>query len=227
MRAPFPIQNSSRPQSKVCGLTCLEDALACARNGINAIGINFWPQSKRYHAFTAASQWLASVPDAMTRVAVFVNASADEVARMAQSGLIDVLQFHGDESDEFVQQFIDAGHSVIRAVSVRNEADLKKIESSPAASILLDAYDPTQYGGTGKTCDWKLAARAVREFPDKLIILSGGLTPANIPAALREVEPCAIDVASGVEISPGKKSQPLIEQLAQAVQAHPQKASSS
>lgn len=220
MRAPFPVTNSNRPQSKVCGLTCLEDALVCAQNGINAVGINFWPKSKRYHAYADASQWLAAVPEAVTRVAVFVNATVEEVVCVAQSGLIDALQFHGDESDEFVQQFIDAGNAVIRAVSVRGEADLEKIACSPAASILLDAFDPTQYGGTGKTCDWKLAARAVREFPEKAIILSGGLTPTNIPAALREVAPCAIDVASGVENSPGRKSAELIKQLAHAIQVH-------
>lgn len=214
MRPPFPHHPISMAQSKVCGLTRLSDALVCAEAGINAIGINFWPKSKRFHPFSQAKTWLEQVPDSLTRVAVFVNAPAGEVREIIASGLIEVAQFHGDESEDYVRSFLEAGTPVIRALSARTEADLEKIARSPVQTILLDAYQPGVYGGTGMTCDWALAARAVCEFPEKDIILSGGLTPLNAAQAVREVHPAAIDLASGVESAPGVKDPEAIRRLA-------------
>lgn len=214
MRPTFPQHPISMAQSKVCGLTRLSDALVCAEVGINAIGINFWPKSKRFHPFDQAKTWLAQVPESLTRVAVFVNAPPEEVREILSSGLIEIAQFHGDESEEYVQSFLDSDTPVIRALSARTEADLEKIARSPVRTILLDAYQPGVYGGTGLTCDWELAARAVREFPEKDIILSGGLTPMNAAQAVREVSPAAIDLASGVESAPGVKDPEAIRQLA-------------
>jgi phosphoribosylanthranilate isomerase len=219
MRPAFPNPLSATPQIKVCGLTRLSDALVCAEHGIDAIGINFWPKSKRFHALADASQWLEQVPESLTRVAVFVNASVEEVTEIMSSGLIDVAQFHGDETDKYVSHFLDTGIPVIRALSARSEADLEKIFRSPVRSILLDAYQPGVYGGTGQTCDWELAARAVKMFPEKHIILSGGITALNSAQAIREVHPVAIDLASGVESAPGIKDAEMIRLLANAVRS--------
>lgn len=219
MRPSFPNSLLPSPQIKVCGLTLLEDALVCVAAGINAIGINFWPKSKRFHPFAQASAWLDAVPEQITRVAVFVNADESEVTKIMHSGLLEVAQFHGDESDSYVQKFLDAGIPCIRALSVRTPEDLEKIPLCPAPTILLDAYQPGVYGGTGRTCDWELAAQAVRAFPEKRIILSGGLTPANAAQAFHEVRPAALDLASGVEISPGVKDAALIRQLAKSVRS--------
>ncbi len=219
MRPSFPNSLLPSPQIKVCGLTLLEDALVCVAAGINAIGINFWPKSKRFHPFAQASAWLDAVPEQITRVAVFVNADESEVTEIMHSGLLEVAQFHGDESDSYVQKFLDAGIPCIRALSVRTPEDLEKIPLCPAPTILLDAYQPGVYGGTGRTCDWELAAQAVRAFPEKRIILSGGLTPANAAQAFHEVRPAALDLASGVEISPGVKDAALIRQLAKSVRS--------
>lgn len=219
MRPAFPNPLLPAPQIKVCGLTSLEDALVCVAAGINAIGINFWSESKRFHPFAQASEWLDALPEQITRVAVFVNADESEVTEIMRSGLLEVAQFHGDESNAYVQKFLDAGIPCIRALSVRTPEDLEKIPRCPAPSILLDAYQPGVYGGTGRTCDWELAARAVVEFPEKRIILSGGLAPANAAQAHREVRPAALDLASGVEISPGVKDAALIRQLAKSVRS--------
>ena len=216
-RPPFP--NLPSPQIKICGLTRLEDALVCADVGINAIGINFWPKSKRFHSFAQASKWMDAVPSSLTRVAVFVNAPENEVLEIMSSGLLEVAQFHGDESPAYVQKMLDQGLTCIRVLSLRTPQDLQKISSCPTNTILLDAYQPGLYGGTGRTCDWELATQAVQTFPEKRIILSGGLTPANAAQAQREVHPAALDLASGVEISPGVKDAALIRQLAKSVRS--------
>ena len=219
MRPAFPNPLLPAPQIKVCGLTRLEDAIVCAAAGIDAIGINFWPKSKRYHPFALAREWLAAVPEQITRVAVFVNEDENEVTEIMRSELLEVAQFHGDESDACVRKFLDNGIHCIRALSVRSPQDLEKIFLCPAPTILLDAYQPGVYGGTGRTCDWELAAQAVRAFPEKQIILSGGLTPGNAAQAHREVLPAALDLASGVEISPGIKDAALIRQLANSLRS--------
>ena len=215
----FPNPNFSSPQVKVCGLTRLADALTCAEHGVNAIGINFWPKSKRYHSFAEAGRWLDQVPAAITRVALFVNADREEILPIMESGLLDMIQFHGDESDAFVERFINEGYEVMRAFSARNEADLERIARCPCRTIILDAYQPGVYGGSGQTCDWNLAAQAVVAFPDKRIILSGGLTPLNAAKAMREVRPAALDLASGVESAPGIKDPLLVAALMRAVRS--------
>jgi phosphoribosylanthranilate isomerase len=209
----FPHSPSSTLAVKVCGLTRLADALVCAEYGVQAIGINFWPKSKRFHPFSAASAWLSDVPSSVARVALFVNASKEEILPILGSGLFEMVQFHGDESDAFVQQFLDEGLACIRALSARSEADLEKIARCPCRTIILDAYQPGVYGGSGQTCDWELAAQAVRSFPEKHIILSGGLTAQNAAVAMRTVSPAALDLASGVESAPGIKDEGLIRCL--------------
>ncbi len=215
----FPNPNDSSPQVKVCGLTRLADAQTCAKHGVNAIGINFWPQSKRYHPFAEARRWLAEVPAAVTRVALFVNADREEILPIMESGLLDMIQFHGDESDAFVERFLNDGYEVMRAFSARSEADLERIARCPCRTIILDAYQPGVYGGSGQTCDWNLAAQAVVAFPEKRIILSGGLTPQNVAQALSEVRPAALDLASGVESAPGIKDPLQVAALMRAVRS--------
>jgi phosphoribosylanthranilate isomerase len=217
LRPRFPVTDATLPPVKVCGLTRLEDAIHCAAAGVAAIGINFWPKSKRFHPISAAGLWLEQVPTSLTRVAVLVNASAEEVWSLLRSGMIDVAQFHGDESDAFIQPYLDAGYACIRALSVRTEADLEKIAQSPLDTLLLDAYQPGLYGGSGLTCDWALAAQAVQSFPEKQIILSGGLTPENAAQAWQQVRPAALDLASGVESAPGIKSAAAITALMEAL----------
>lgn len=205
MRPPFPNPLGGFPQVKICGLTRLCDAHLCAEAGADAIGINFWPKSKRYHPLEQALTWLSQTPKSLTRVAVLVNATDEDISAILASGEIDALQFHGDESAARVQQYLDRGIPCLRALSIRDREELSSLTNQPTKTLLLDAFQPGVYGGTGQTCDWPLAALAVGKFPDKQIVLCGGLTPENVAEAVRSVHPAAVDVASGVESSPGIK----------------------
>jgi phosphoribosylanthranilate isomerase len=219
MRPAFPA-NSANTAVKICGFLELSAGLLAAEEaGAGAIGINFWPKSKRYLPLAEARLWLDSVPPSLNRVAVLVNAPEAEIDAILASGCIDTLQFHGDEPDSLVQRYLDRGVPCIRALAVRSPADLELVARCPAPAVLLDAYAPGAYGGTGHTCDWELARQAVLAFPEKKIILSGGLTPENVARAVQEVRPAGVDVASGVEISPGVKDPALVRKFTQAARS--------
>ncbi|MES2709085.1 MAG: phosphoribosylanthranilate isomerase [Verrucomicrobiota bacterium] len=217
---PFPLPG--QVLTKICGLTRLEDALACAEAGADAIGINFFPESKRFHPLEQAAVWLEQAPRSLTRVAVLVNTPADEVRRLAGSGLIDVLQFHGDENWDDLAEFRLLGLPMIKALPLRPDTTPDSLRGWPADALLLDAYVPGTYGGTGHTVDWSHAAEVIAALAPLPVILSGGLTPDNIAEAVRRTLPAGVDVASGVEISPGLKDHGKIRNLvAQARMASP------
>lgn len=192
--------------------------MTCAAAGVDSIGINFFSNSRRYQPFQTASTWLDRVPEQLVRTAVFVNAPEEEVRRIAASGLIDVLQFHGTESPDYCARMRSAGLPIIKAVPIRDESDLEKLPLWEAAdALLLDAWAPGVYGGTGQTIDWTLAARAVSEVAPKPVILSGGLNPSNVQEAVKLVRPAAVDTASGVERAPGFKDPDKCRAFAAAV----------
>lgn len=196
---------------KICGITSAEDARAVAAAGADALGINFWPKSKRYIPMDSARAWLPDVQ--VARVGVFVNATLAEVTAIMESGLIDYAQLHGDEPPEFAQALADLGHPLIRAIGVKDETSLAGLRDYPVEAILLDAYCPGEYGGVGQVFDWKLARKVVEENPDRRIILAGGLSPENIADAIGAVSPFAVDIASGVESAPGVKDLMKVQQL--------------
>lgn len=209
----FPAALPGHVLTKICGITTLEDALGSAAAGADAIGINFYPQSKRYHSLEDASSWLADVPPHVARVAVLVNAPDEEVRRIATSGLIDVLQFHGDETPEILERARDFGLPIIKALPLLPGTALETLRAWPADALLLDAYAPGTYGGTGHTIDWNYAATLIAALSPHPVILSGGLNPDNIAEAVRQTRPASIDVASGVEISPGRKDLTKVKNL--------------
>jgi len=196
---------ASRPFVKICGITSAADAAVCAEAGASAIGINFWPESKRFHSLAAARAWLPGFTGGPARVALFVNAALTEIRETVDSALFEAIQLHGDESPDFCAAVRALGLPVIRGLTLRSAGDLFLLEEHPADAFILDAWSPGEYGGTGRLSDWPLAAEAVRRFPDKTLLLSGGLTPENVSAAVREVQPFGVDVASGVESAPGLK----------------------
>ena len=201
----FPHTAPGRTLTKICGLTSLPEALQCAEAGADAIGINFYAKSKRYHSLDEAMLWLTKLPRNLVRVAVMVNPSHAELHCIASSGVIDALQFHGDESPETLTSARDYGLPVIKALPLLPDTTLASLKSWPADALLLDAYAPGTYGGTGHTIDWTHAASVIAAMAPFPIILSGGLTEDNIHAAVRQTLPAAVDVASGVELSPGRK----------------------
>ncbi len=203
---------------KICGITQSEQAHQIVELGADAIGINFWPKSKRFIEFDDAQVWLDELSNKVIRIGVFVNADHDLIARMLESSTIDYAQLHGDESPEEVDSLLQKGLPVYKALGIKDTADLDKIDRYPGEFILLDAYAPSEYGGTGKAFDWNLGRLAVERFADqKKIILAGGLTPDNVAEAIQQVRPFAIDTASGVESgTPGIKDLDKVRQFINA-----------
>lgn len=194
--------NSKAVRVKVCGITSVEDAKAAADAGVDAVGLNFCAASPRVVSLNQAARILRALPPFVTTVAVFVNPTLDLVRQVLFRCRIDLLQFHGQESPEFLLNF--PADKLIKAQPVRNAASLKALVAYKAVSAyLLDAYQPGMAGGTGKVFSWDLALKAQRL--KKPIILAGGLHPGNVAEAIRKARPYGVDVASGVETSPGKK----------------------
>ena len=146
------------------------------------------------------------------RVGVFVNAPEDFIRRAISECGLAMLQFHGDEPPDFCTQF---GLMNMKAFRIRNAESLKEIQEYKTDAYLLDAFSSTALGGTGEAFNWDLAIEA-QKF-GKPIFLAGGLTPANVAAAVRKVRPFGVDVSSGVESSPGKKDPAKVKAFIQAV----------
>lgn len=190
---------------KICGLTSLDQTEAVIASGADAIGFNFWPQSKRYLHLDAARSWLPNLTVGPALIAVVVNPDAELLDALINSRLFHSIQLHGDESPQDVATLMARGVHIIKALQVRDESSLLAIGDYPCPDILLDAFNPGLYGGVGEPFPWHLFELARQRFPQKRLILSGGLTPENIAQAVTQTRPAAIDVASGVESSPGIK----------------------
>lgn len=189
--------------TKICGITRSQDARAAAGLGADAIGLVFHPPSPRAVRAEALPEILADAGGRARRVALFVDPDAAAVERALRTGLIDMLQFHGEEPADFCLRF---GLPYIKALRMAPGLDLDAaIERHPDAEmILLDGFDERSPGGTGRLADWERAARAV-ESGAADIVLAGGLTPENVAAAVAAVAPRGVDASSGLERAPGVK----------------------
>ena len=185
---------------KICGITRMEDALAAAAAGADALGFMFYEASPRRVAFDVAAKIIRELPPFLARVGVFVNPSPDDVGRAIEDCRIDTLQFHGEETPEFCAQF---GLRVIKAFRVRDAESLSALPAYVGATCLLDSFVAGQHGGTGATFNWDLAAQTVKA--GRRVLLAGGLTAENAAEAVRRVRPYGLDVSSGVEAKPGVK----------------------
>jgi len=181
---------------KICGVTTADDARVCADAGADAIGLNFWPGSQRAIGLARAAEIARVLPEAITKVGVFVDASRDEIERTIAGVGLEAIQLHGDESPEDCLGFTVP---VIKAIRVAE--DVSSVAESASryavAYVLLDGAK----GGSGVPFDWR---RALGVAPGRLF-LAGGLRPENVAQAVRLVRPYAVDTASGVESSPGRK----------------------
>jgi phosphoribosylanthranilate isomerase len=199
---------------KICGITNAEDALAAVEAGADILGFNFYPKSPRFVSPREARLIVDVLPERVVRVGVFVNEEEPEsVLRAVAESCVGVAQLHGDETPEFCARL--EGVSVIKALRVGRGFAVERAASFKTDAVLLDAYDREAYGGTGRTFDWSLARRT-REVVPKLF-LAGGLTPLNVAEAIRAVRPFAVDVCSGVETAPGRKSRDLMRRFVEAV----------
>jgi phosphoribosylanthranilate isomerase len=201
---------------KICGITNASDALAAVEAGADILGFNFYPKSPRFVSPREARLIAEVLPERIERVGVFVNeAEPESVLRAVAESGVGAAQLHGDETPEFCARL--EGVSVIKALRVGRGFGVERAASYKTDAVLLDAYDEDAYGGTGRTFDWSLARRT-REVVPKLF-LAGGLTPGNVAEAVRAVAPFAVDVCSGVETAPGRKSRDLMRRFVEAVRA--------
>jgi phosphoribosylanthranilate isomerase len=195
------------PKVKICGITSLEDAEAAIDAGADLLGFNFYPQSPRYIEPQKARKIISKLPAFMDIVGLFVNAPYDTIRKTMEQCSLDWLQLHGDEQPEFCHSLGSLHLSTIKAIRVKDYGDIKKAELFFTDAILLDAFDPEKYGGTGLRFDWNIIGHI-----NKRIFLAGGINPDNVVDAVK-LGVYGIDICSGVESSPGKKDLKKMKQL--------------
>jgi len=184
---------------KICGITNYDDAAAAIDMGADLLGFNFYPKSSRFVTLQQTTQIISKLPAFIDVVGVFVNASLDEIRGTIGQCPLNWVQLHGDESPEFCRSLTSDNVKTMKALRVKNEADIEKAEYYFTDAILLDAFDPHKYGGTGLTFDWNIIGHI-----GKRVFLAGGINPVNAPRAV-ELGVYGIDVCSGIEAEPGKK----------------------
>lgn len=199
----FPATPADHTRIKICGITHPDDAALAAELGADALGLNFYPGSPRCLDLARDGGWLRELPAGPSRIAVVVNAPLALIERLLGEGIVDAVQLHGDEDESFCRSLQAAGLPFIKAIRVRDDESVAAPERFGTDHLLLDAYRPDAYGGTGHTLDWTVAARFAAAHPGT--ILSGGLRPGNVAEAVRRVRPFAVDVASGVEGEAGPR----------------------
>lgn len=199
---------------KICGITRPEDALAAAEAGADAVGLVFYAKSKRAVTAVQAREITAVLPPFVSAVALFVNEQPDVIRQILRQVPIDVIQFHGDEDDDFCRQF---DRPYLKAVRVQSAADIQMActKFPNARALLFDAYHPTEYGGTGQSFDWTL----LRGNIGKPWILAGGLTAGNVAEAVKTSGAAAVDVSGGVESAEGIKDALKIKAFSAALKA--------
>jgi phosphoribosylanthranilate isomerase len=208
---------SDAPHIKFCGVARLEDAERAVELGAWAVGMVLWPGSPRACRPDVAAAVGAALHRRAEVAGVFVNAHLDEVVAAADANALTLVQLHGDEGPSFCAEVARrTGAKVIKAARVRAAADVQALRAFHTDFHLLDAYAAGVPGGTGETFAWELARSHPRDRP---LILSGGLSPDNVGAAIDALAPFAIDVASGVEREPGVKDHAKMAAFAEAVRA--------
>jgi phosphoribosylanthranilate isomerase len=199
-------------RSKICGITRIEDALIAAEAGADAIGLVFYAKSPRAVFIQQARDIVAALPAFVTTVGLFVNASREELSDVLAGVALDLLQFHGDESPAECESY---QRPYIKALRVKPGDDIAQLAApyAKARGILLDTYVPGVPGGTGAAFDWSLVPSGLPQP----VILAGGLSAANVQAAIEQVRPYAVDVSGGVEAGKGIKDAAKIRAFMQAV----------
>ena len=198
---------------KICGITKLEDALACADYGADAVGFVF-AESPRKIDKILCKEIISRLPPFLTAVGLFADQPQKEIEETAAFCDLDVLQFHGAENTEFCNHF---SKRVIKSFRLKNAADLVLLKDYKVSAYLLDAYNDKKLGGTGEKFDWEGVSKSKSVMEGKKIILAGGLNPENVGGAIQIFSPYGVDVSSGVEISPGIKDHKKIEAFIKAV----------
>ena len=196
---------------KICGITNLDDALLASEQGADAIGFVFWRASPRFVPPAVAAAIVARLSPEVAPVGVFVDETPEVMKQIARAVGLRYVQLHGSESADIAAQCVVPA---IKAFGVDRRFNIERLAAYSVAAFLLDARDPQRHGGTGRPIDWGIA-RTARRFGR--IVLSGGLSPDNVRDAIAAAEPDAVDVSSGVEERPGRKSAEKIRSFMAAV----------
>jgi len=214
---------------KICGITNRDDAMAALAAGADYLGFNLYPKSSRYippeklrelilEIGEGTSQSSISNPQSLRFIGIFVNETVQGITDILSFTGLAYAQLHGDEPPEFLHQLTGKAFKAVRPADAESARDAASrfaplgLDDGP--QLLIDAYDPAEYGGTGKKADWHVAAELAQRHPR--LMLAGGLTPANVAQAIRIARPWAVDVASGVEVSPGRKDHDAMRAFIQA-----------
>ena len=200
---------------KVCGITNVEDGRLAADAGADAIGLIF-AQSPRQVNSDRARSIAAALPGDILKIGVFVNEEPEKVRRISSEVGLDYVQLHGDESPRIVAELRSEGLKTIKALRVRDAASLESLEDYEADLFLLDAYSEKARGGTGEKFDWELA-KALTGYAN--ILVSGGLTPENVRAAIEFFEPYGVDASSSLERTPGTKDDERVRRFVNAAKS--------
>jgi len=224
MPDPEPVSGTQRPpeapavQVKICGLTRVDEAVACAAAGAHAIGLVFYPRSRRCISAQTAAAIRRALPTATVCVGVFVDAPPELVLRTARTAGLTAVQLHGCEPPEVVEQLRREGLFVIKALFAERAPAFDAAPRYCASAFLVECGQGALPGGSALAWDWSRAAPLGERFP---LVLAGGLTPETAATALRAASPDALDVSSGVETAPGRKDIRRVEAFIRAATAAP------
>jgi len=197
---------------KICGITNYRDAAAAMDMGADLLGFNFYPKSPRFIPPEKAVKIINKLPGFIDIAGVFVNARFEQIRETISQCQLDWVQLHGDESPQFCQSFLSLNVKTMKALRVKDQTDIERADSFFTDAILLDAFQPEKYGGTGISFDWNIIGHI-----SKRIFLAGGINPDNAAAAI-ELGVYGIDVCSGIEAEPGKKDHKKMKKLFENIQ---------
>lgn len=213
------------PRVKICGLTHFDDIQAAIDAGADLLGFNFYPRSPRYVQPQQVKEWVAQIGNrpSLQLVGIFVDETAAQVAEILDFTGLDLAQLHGGEPPALLEALAPRAFKALRPASAEEAQEGARLygDLAPGAGpqLLIDAYDPQVYGGTGKKADWRAAAALVQTYPR--LLLAGGLTPDNVAAAIEAVRPWGVDVSSGIEHSPGRKDHDAVRAFVAAAKGTP------
>jgi phosphoribosylanthranilate isomerase len=192
---------------KICGITSYDDAIAAAEMGADMLGFNFYQKSPRYITPEEVVKIIDRLPAYVDLVGLFVNGTFEQIKKTIEQCNLDWVQFHGDETKEFCDTFRPLNVRTMKAIRVKDENDIARAEEYYTDAILLDAFDPKKYGGTGLVFDWNIIGNI-----SKRVFLAGGITAENVTKAVN-LGIYGIDVCSGIESKPGKKDHAKMRKL--------------
>ena len=198
------------PKVKICGNTRAADLQLAAQLGADYLGLIF-TESKRRVSSDTARTLIRSLPNFKNFVAVFANQPKEEVERIVHDLGIRILQFHGEETALYCHFFMEKGYEVVKTFRIKDKMGLKRIDEYNVSAFLFDTYTSETKGGAGIPFDWELIED--RPYVHEKLFLAGGLNVTNLRKAIQKVRPFAVDVASGVEKSPGEKDPKLLEEF--------------